>query len=71
MAAPLLTQTTQNLHWRFLAQWATKPTKELERDSPKTLQWEEEHKNVVLGLTGEGEEDGAKTPYSGLHSAPN
>ena len=26
---------------------------------------------VAFGLTGEGEEDGAETPCSGLHSAPN
>ena len=29
------------------------------------------HKNIVFGLTGEGEEDGARTPCSRLHSAPN
>ena len=50
--------------------WATKPTKGLERGSPKTMQWEEEHKKVVFRLTEEGEEDGTETPCSGLHSAP-
>ena len=71
MAAPLLTRTTQKLHRRFLTKWATKLIKGLERGSPKIPQWEEEHNKVVFGLTGEGEEDGAGTPFSGLHTAPN
>ena len=37
----------------------------------KSLQWKEEHKGVVLRLTREGEEEGAGTPCSGLHTAPN
>ena len=45
--------------------------KGLERGSTICLQWEEEHKKVAFGLTGEGEEDGAGTPCSGLHTAPN
>ena len=71
MAAPLLTRTTQNLHQRSLTQWATKPTKGLVRGSTIFLQQEEEHKKVAFRLTGEGKEDGAGTPCSELHTAPN
>ena len=51
--------------------WATKPMKGLERGLTDSLQWKEEHKGVVLGLTREEEEEGAGTPCSGLHTAPN
>ena len=55
IATPQLIQTTRNSHGGFLALWATKPTKELERISTKTLQREEKHGGVAFGLTGEGE----------------
>ena len=71
MAAPLLTHLAQNLYRRSLPQRATKPTNGLERGLNDSLQWKEEHKGVVLGLTGEGEEEGAGTPCSRLHTAPN
>ena len=45
--------------------------KGLERGLTDSLQWKEEDKEVVLRLIGEGEEDGARTPYSKLHPAPN
>ena len=71
MAAPLLTRMAQKLHRRSLTKWATKPTKGLERGLTNSLQWKEENKEVVLRLTGVGEEEEAGTPCSGLHAAPN
>ena len=70
MAAPLLTRMARKLHWRSLPQRATKPTKGLERGLTDSLQWKEEHKYVVLGLTGEGEEEEAEALRSGLHTTP-
>ena len=51
--------------------WATKPMKGSERGLTDFLQWKEEDKEVVLGLTGVGEEEEAETPCFRLYAAPN
>ena len=71
MVASLLTRMARKLHRRSLTKWATKPTKGLERDLTDSLQWKEEHKGVVLGLTREGEEEGARSLQSGHQTTPN
>ena len=60
MAAPLLTRLARKLHRRSLSQRATKPTKGLERGLTDSLQWKEEHRGVVLRLTGEGKKKRSK-----------